>query len=90
MLDFFTSIEEFSEMEFDEKLPSVCVWVLQIVQSGTDSEIRSIANHILSIENPVKYMKVVEQLFITDQKMYVKLISEGNQGIAKRRKELAG
>lgn len=90
MLEFFTTIDHLTEEEFEEKLPTFCVWVLQIVQSGTTSEISSIANHILSIENPIKYIKVVEQLFITDQKLYVKLVNEGNQEIAKRRKQLAG
>mgnify|MGYP007031687832 CR=1 FL=1 len=90
MLEFFEKIDHYTEQEWEEVLPKVSTWILQIVQNGTPSEIRSIANHILNIVDPKKFIRVVEHLFITDSQLYVKLVREGNPEIAKRRKLLSG
>lgn len=90
MFDKFFAIDEMSDLEFQNDLKYLSVWICQMVNMATKSELKGIADGILSIKNEFRYVSLVEQLFISDQYSYVKLVDEGSSEIAKRRKYLAG
>lgn len=87
---FYQSLNNMEYKEFQNLLPQITSEILSIIYSDKVIEMRDLTSHILLIDDPRIYTNLMESLFVTNQKLYLRFVHDVSPEVASKRRKLSG
>lgn len=90
MLKELNGIDQLNERAFRSRIPVFANMIRSVLVHGTTEEIEQVKQQLLKVQEPYKFVALLEQLFIADPTAYMRLARSGNQEVAKKRQYYSG